>query len=292
MSVKSIQWVFVFSLLVCVSCAPESSLNNEVSTEQSAAILDGTMISTRTTPASRSVVYLEFLKKDGMRQSYCTGTLIAKNIVLTAAHCFDSNLIPDVKSFNVVFSTQVVDFGKRTDRPGIASKSHPDYNTLQRKPRLYDHDIAIAMFKGDLPSGYAPVSIDSDVAADYSNTDVYVYGYGRLYDYTGTPSDYGTGGGGYLRRGVMRVNATYNQTPDRYFIAPTSKNFVCQGDSGGPEFYNKGSVLKVIGVNSAAIGDYLPNGKQLCRGVSQATKVAPFASWIMNEQKKMLNRYQ
>lgn len=275
-----------------MACAPESSLNNEVAANQESAILDGTMISTRTTPASRSVVYLEFLKKNGMRQSYCTATLIAKNIVLTAAHCFDSDLIPDVKSFNVVFSTQVVDFGTRISRPGVATKSHPDYNSLQRKPRLYDHDIAIAMFSGDLPQGFAPVSIDSDVAADYSNADVYVYGYGRLYDYTGTPGDYGSGGGGYLRRGVMRVNATYNQTPDRYFIAPTSKNFVCQGDSGGPEFYNKGDVLKVIGVNSAAIGDLLPNGKQLCRGVSQATKVAPFASWIMNEQKKMLNRYQ
>jgi tryptase len=290
--VKSIQWILLSSLIVCASCAPESSFNNSVSIEQETAILDGTMISTRTTPASRSVVYIELLKKNGLRQSYCTATLIAKNIVLTAAHCFDSNLIPEVKSFNVVFNTQVVDFGNRVVRPGIASKIHPDYNSLQRHPRLYDHDIAIAMFKGDLPQGYAPVGIDTDTTADYSNTELYVYGYGRLYDYAGTPSDFGSGGGGYLRRGVMRVNANYHQTPDRYFIASTSKNFVCQGDSGGPEFYNKGSILKVVGVNSAAIGDVLPNGKQLCRGVSQATKVAPFAPWIMNEQKKMLNRYQ
>lgn len=289
---KSVQWIILSSLFLCAACAPNSVSDFTTDGVSESSIIDGTMISTRATPASKSVVYLEFINKANTRVAYCTGTLIAKNIVLTAAHCFDSDLIPNVKSFNVVFSSQVVDFGTRISRPGIASKSHGDYNTLQRKPRLYDHDIAIAMFVGDMPQGFAPVQIDMDVTADYSNVDLFTYGYGRLYDYKGDKTDLGSGGGGYLRRGVMHVDPNYNATPDRYFIATTSPTFVCQGDSGGPQFYNKGNVLKVVGVNSAAIGDELPNGKKHCRGVSQATKVAPFSSWILNEQNKMLNRYQ
>lgn len=289
---KSVQWIFLSSLFFCAGCAVDFYSDVEADSVSESSIIDGTNVMARTTPAARSVVYLEFLNKSGMRISFCTGTLIAKNFVLTAAHCFDPDLIRNVKSFNIVFSTKVIDFGTRISRPGIATKSHSDYNSLQRKPRLYDHDIAIAMFAGDTPAGFAPVKIDTDVTADYSNMDLYVYGYGRLNDYKGDASDAGNSASGYLRRGVMRVDANYFGTPDRYFIATTSQTFVCQGDSGGPQFYNKDTVLKVVGVNSAAIGDYLPNGKQRCRGVSQVTKVAPFSNWIVNEQKKMLNRYQ
>jgi len=288
--VKSMQWILFTSLVLGTACAKETSSQSEVLQRQGANIIDGTQVFTRVTPAAKSVVYLEYYNKDNEVICYCSGALIAPNFVLTAGHCFDERVIPNVKGFNVVFESHRIDFGPRTVRSGVEYEVHPLYNSIVAKPRLYDHDIALAMFGGDMPAGFAPVAIDTDTNANYSNEQIYVYGYGRASDYKGDASDYDSGAYGYLRRGVMKVDEKYSETPDRYFISPLSPTFLCQGDSGGPQFYDKDKTLKIIGVNSAAIGAFLPNGKQKCKGISQATKVAPMSSWIFDEQKKMLKQ--
>lgn len=291
---KSMQWILCSGIICAlVACAPKSSFENQVTTSsEETAIIDGTLVTSRSTPAAKSIVYLQLLGKDKTAISYCTGTLIAPRIILTAGHCFDPKLIKGFNGFNVVFANQFANAGAtQVMRKGLASSTHPLYNSLPSTPPLYDHDLAIAIFDGQAPVGYVPATIDTNLNADYSNTSVFVYGFGRLYDYVGNPSDLGRGGSGYLRRGQMKIVADYNRTPDRYFISMKSPTFLCQGDSGGPQFYNKGNVLKIIGVNSASNGVIFANGSRSCHGESQATKVAPMSPWIMNEQKKLLNRY-
>jgi len=294
---KSAQWILLSCVLFCTACAPDlnSNPNSKIDAQfdSEASILNGNLITTRTTPAAKSVVYVELLGRENNRIAYCSATLIAKNFVLTAAHCFDKKLIKNIKSFRVVFSSDVNEGAAPPMRAGITFTNHPAYNTTQPQPPLYDYDIALAMFAGDIPAGFAPVSIDTDISADYSNQELYAYGFGRSVDYFGKPSDsYNLGGGGFLRRGVVRVDGNYNATPDRYFISEQSPSFLCSGDSGGPQFYNKGNVLKVVGVASAAKGVLLSNGRRQCRGSSQVTKVAPVSAWILSEQKRNLNRYQ
>ncbi|WP_413291077.1 S1 family peptidase [Bdellovibrio sp. HCB337] len=285
--------MFISALFGIAACAPSNSSLNDLSSVSGESIIDGTRVNTRPTTASKSIVYLELLNEHGQEISYCTAALIGPNTVLTAAHCFDDNLVRHYTSFNVVFENQVTSsWGPRVARRGVASLSHPKYNTERsKKPYAYDHDIAVASFAGDFPKGFATVKMDSDASANYAGLSVYVYGFGRFKDYVGDDSDFGRSGGtGLLRKGVMQIDLEYTKFADRYFTSVASETFLCQGDSGGPQFYHENGVLKVIGVNSASTGIILENGRQTCRGPSQVTKVAPFYTWLSSAQKKLSGR--
>jgi secreted trypsin-like serine protease len=291
---NSIKILISFCVLCLMGCAPEASFNHSISTDNDAAIINGIPMEKRNTPASRSVIYIELIKKNKQTAGFCTGTLIGPNTVLTAAHCFDDELLKNFDSFNIVFENKVTNSFSRLYRHGLSFVNHPKYNSERiKKLKYYDHDIAVASFSGQAPKGFAPVKLDSDITANYIGLSTYVYGFGRSLDYTGDPRTDApqNRGAGTLRRGRMTVGPDFLVKPDRFTTSPNSPTFVCQGDSGGPQFYNENGVLKIIGVNSAAFGTHLPNGKQSCTGTSQVTKVAPFYGWILTEQKKISNLY-
>jgi len=282
--------LLVLSLgLIFTACGPRSNSNNlKTNNISQAGILGGTSVAPRTATASKSIVLVELLNSDDKPLTFCTGTLIAPHAVLTAGHCFDSRLIPGVAHFNILFEDIYKPMGSRTLRSGVDFLVHPQYDTESTTPHLYDHDLAVAVFSGSIPSGFNIVALDSDTNANYASKEVLVYGYGRSVDYSGVKGEDPRYTAGVLRRGVMKISANYNKEPDRYYIDPKlSRTHVCQGDSGGPEFYQGKTGLKVIGVNSAAIGNYLPDGLQTCNAPSQAAKVAPAYNWIMQEQKNL-----
>ncbi|MDG0817949.1 S1 family peptidase [Bdellovibrio svalbardensis] len=249
-----------------------------------ADIIGGEIKIQRNTPASRSVVLIELLDEQLRPLTFCTATLIGAHTILTAGHCFDVKLIGPVKKFRVLFENFYKPEGPREQRQGLAYLVNPTYNSRG----IYDHDIALGVFAGALPAGFAPVSIDENINANYANELVFAYGYGRTKDYTGQRAEDLRYSSGTLFRGILKVDPWFKETPDRYFTLNEWPTHLCQGDSGGPQFLDRNGELKVIGVNSASFGKKLPNGIQDCSGKSQATKVAPFAGWLHKEERKLL----
>ena len=185
---------------------------------------------------------------------FCTGTLIAKNWVLTAAHC----VAEGPTTMHVRFDD--ADVNDTTGGRVVAVK------TVHSNPMFdweaWDNDIALLELAEDV-TDRAPTPILRDPVA--FGTEVLDVGYGV--------ADNNDGGGGLLRR-VQKVTADCAGANDP---AVSGANLVCMdasdgrgscfGDSGGPTFATVGGVRVVAGVTSGGTGDACGAGWDLYTSV-------------------------
>lgn len=273
----------LFVGLQLLACSPSVS-SYEQTFGAPEFLIGGQPITEQKTEAAKSVVIIKMLDRSGSALGFCSGTLIGKNTVLTAGHCFDKRRLPTLSGFNIVFTTNFSYASEYPHLKGLKYLIPSDYNHTGE----FDNDIAVASFAGTVPGEYRAVNIDTDTKTDHSSQFVYVYGFGRSQDYSASKNEPNSLYMGQLHRGVMQIDKRFDRHPDRYWTTPDVPVFICQGDSGGPQFYYQNEKLKVIGVNSAVYGRHLRNGKRSCRGIAQATRVAYFANWIRNAQAALL----
>ena len=255
-----------------------------LSTLPAHALLNARMLQERDPSGpSRGVVQMAIMRGN-WRATFCTATLIARNAVLTAGHCFDHNLVGDFDSFEIVFETFENNVSRRTSLKGTAHFTHPKYAPFQRPASILHTDIAVAFFDGDIPEGFAPVPFDTNTKSNYAKRAVQVFGYGRGVDYTGELNENRVFSSDILRTATLYISENYySYYPDLYYLLPHPRNpsFLCQGDSGGPQFLVTKKSFKLIGVNSGGgITKSDGSGASSCKGAGVAAKVAPAAKWI------------
>jgi secreted trypsin-like serine protease len=172
---------------------------------------------------------------------YCSGTLIAPTVFLTAAHCGE-----DGEAVRVTFDTAYKD-GDRVYAGTF--QADPLYNQSQSDP----HDIAVVVF--DKPvRNLAPARLPAagSLAGLPSNQLFTSVGYGA-YEVTNQP-----GGHQYLYDDVRMVATgtlnSINPSWLRISMNPSTGNGgTCYGDSGGPNFLGTTDIVAAITITGDAV---------------------------------------
>ncbi len=192
------------------------------------------------------------------RGSYCTGTVIARDLMITAAHCVQpaSNYAVTVESGG---STRVVQVARIV--------LHPKYKPNQFETRVPSPDMAILKLSEPFPARYQPARISADTALPKLGDNFVLAGFGFVRD--GDEKSLGK-----LRSVSLPAVGTTGGIMVRLSASNGSSNGACTGDSGGPAFRG-GELAGVIGWIST------PAGKN-CGFVTGVTLAGLQRAWIIS----------
>jgi secreted trypsin-like serine protease len=200
----------------------------------------------------------------GSRGSSCTGTLIARDIILTAAHC----IAPGV-------TTKLVDYNSRPPRllDVRRTATHPQFNMQSLLAHRATADVALLQLASPLAAqpariGGALMPVTAGQRLTVVGMGVAVAGDGRS--------------GGVARAASLSVTGRPGTLQIR-LVDPSTNNAraglgACTGDSGAPAFLDSSGGPVIAGVVSWSTG---ANNASGCGGLTGITPLALYRDWIL-----------
>ena len=247
-------FIVLFSL-VFAACTQQADIQNLFAGPNTASIINGDMVKAGDPIASHIVAITD------NQWENCTGTIIANNLVLTAAHCETAGV-----AMYVAFGLEVSERNIKTvDRRLVRTyRLVPGHKDIDFESQDTDFkDMMIVEFEGGLPEGYKPAEFLSDSSVLKNGVSVILAGYGVTNGVEQT-------GNGFLRKTHAPIaDVDFAETE---VITDERRRGTCSIDSGGPAFVGVGDKLYLWGVTS--------RGDEKCRGEGVYTKISSFRSWV------------
>jgi secreted trypsin-like serine protease len=188
------------------------------------------------------------------RGAYCSGTAIARDLVLTAAHCVAPR---SDYAISIEGGARLIQVARVV--------LHPKYNPHQFETRKPSPDMAILKLSQPLPARYRAAKLSTDAALPKRGEVFVLAGFGFARD--GDESSLGT-----LRSVALPSVGTTGGIMVRVSDGHGSTKGACTGDSGGPAFHGN-TLFGVIGWTS------IPAGKN-CGFTTGVTLVGLQRGWI------------
>ena len=204
----------------------------------------------------------------GSYGTVCTATAIARDLLLTAAHCVQPG----------------ADYKLMGNKPG-ETPLLKDIARIERDPqfdmkRLFAHlataDVALLKLAEPLPARIPPARLAGDAETVAVGDTLVVAGYGVTARGTDRLD-------GIARAASLAVTGQPGSLQIRLFD-PSTKGLgpglgACTGDSGAPAFRDNGGNLTIIGVVSWSTGPNLTGG---CGGLTGITPLMRYRAWILD----------
>ncbi len=260
------------SLLVLVTCLLAQGCTQEVSAESEAgqdesAIVGGRKVSS-TDPIARTTVSI--LDPSPEVGQFCTGIVLDRELVLSAAHCFDDpDRVPHVRLGaggalipvrRVAVHSQYSKARRRSYDRTIEGVESASQVTTPSTPLS---DLAVLWLESPLPEAASPAVLSSP--SDLASAQLVSAGFGC----TTTACK---GQGDVLRKVTVRFVKTA-PAANLLVLSAGARHGTCFGDSGGPDFAVTPRGLEVVAMIST--------GPEACEaGISVDTLLAPYTGWI------------
>jgi Trypsin len=219
-------------------------------------------------PAANTQPEVMFVGSGG---SFCTGVTIARDLVLTAAHCIhpgDSYKLVELDADH-----------KPIFKDTLATARHPQFNLKTMLAHRATADVALIKLKAPLSVRPAPLLPFRPRIAIGER--FVVHGYGASVRGDGNSA-------GRLREATLAATGQPGNLQLR-LVDPAGGGAraglgACTGDSGAPVYQQTAAGLAIIGVVSWSTG---PNGEDGCGGFTGVTPLELYRGWIEEQAKRM-----
>lgn len=197
----------------------------------------------------------------------CSGTLIDKDLVLTAAHCVHNAVHPQIPK-KIIFGVKAEVFPQAI-LSAVAIKRHESYIHGVDTPENNRNDLALILLETSSPEGFVPAVLPPHDHYPVPSP-VSVAGFGASFDHF----DDKLWHYGVLKSTQLSVERVEYENKLVYF-EQSQNTGACYGDSGGPLYEQTESLpLRVLGIVSGGT-DY-----DCTKGESYFVLVSEHLDWI------------